>query len=312
MTTLVFSHLDCLLHDTGPDHPERPDRVRAVMHALDEAHFPTLIREEAPLADLTVLEQSHPVEHVTRLRETLPQSGRINLDADTIMSPGSLDAARRGVGAVNAAVDAVISGKVDNAFCAIRPPGHHAEPNQPMGFCLVNNVVAGADHARRAHGLKRIAVVDFDVHHGNGTQAFFENDADLFYASSHQWPLYPGTGHGSETGVDGNIVNLCLDPMAGSEAFRHGMEDVILPKLEAFAPELIIISAGFDAHELDPLAHLQFTNDDYYWITERLIDIAGRHCGGRIVSVLEGGYDLEGLAGGVTAHMRALMGEEIG
>lgn len=309
MTTLVFSHLDCLLHDTGPQHPERPDRVRAVMHALDETHFPDLVREEAPLADLSVVEDSHPASHVARLRAGSPDSGRVHLDADTVMSPGSLNAVRRSIGAVHAALDAVFGGKAVNAFCAIRPPGHHAEPDQPMGFCLVNNVVAGAQYAREKYGVRKVAVVDFDVHHGNGTQAFFENDPDLFYISSHQWPLYPGTGSASETGVADNIVNICLQPTSNSEDFRQAMSFIAIPRLEDFEPELIIISAGFDAHELDPLAHLNFTDDDYHWITAQLVDIAGRHCHGRIVSVLEGGYDLDGLAGGVSAHMRALMGD---
>ena len=218
---------------------------------------------------------------------TVPKSGHVGIDADTIMSPGSGEAALRAAGAVVAAVDSVIAREADNAFCAVRPPGHHAEPERAMGFCLFNNIAVGALHARAAHGLERIAVVDFDVHHGNGTQAAFETDDRLFYASTHQYPLYPGTGAASETGV-GNVVNVPLRPMSGSSQFRTGMSQRILPALDDFRPELVLISAGFDGHRRDPLAQLMLDEDDYVWITERLIEIAYRHAGGRLVSALEG------------------------
>ena len=234
------------------------------------------------------------------------KSGYVGIDADTILSPASGEAALRAVGAVVAAVDAVVAGVADNAFCAVRPPGHHAEPERAMGFCLFNNVAVGALRARAAHGLDRVAVVDFDVHHGNGTQAAFETDDGLFYASTHQSPLYPGTGSVSETGI-GNIVNVPLRPMSGSSQFRSGVTQRILPALDAFRPELILISAGFDAHRRDPLAQLLLDEGDYTWITEQLIELAYRHARGRLVSALEGGYDLPALGASAAAHVRVLM-----
>lgn len=308
MTTLLVTHTDCLFHDTGPEHPERPDRLRAVLHALDEETFPDLVRTEAPSADDASLALAHSGRYVTDVLARIPVKGRLNLDPDTVVSPGSEEAARRAAGAVILAVDAVFQGTADNAFCAIRPPGHHAEPDRPMGFCLFNNAAIGALHARRAHGIRRVAVVDFDVHHGNGTQARFNDDPDLFYASSHQWPLYPGTGSARETGCAANVVNICLEPTAGSVAFRRGWSETGLPKLRAFAPELLIVSAGFDGHERDPLAHLRLTDDDYAWITGELMAIARDCCAGRVVSVLEGGYDLEALGSASAAHVRALQG----
>src|SRR6202035_5184369 len=230
----------------------------------------------------------------------------VGIDADTILSPASGAAALRAAGAVVAAVDAVVSKEADNAFCAVRPPGHHAEPQRAMGFCLFNNAAIGALRAREVHGLARVAVVDFDVHHGNGTQAAFEADRSLFYASTHQYPLYPGTGSASETGV-GNIVNVPLRPMSGSSQFRAAMTERILPALDAFRPELVLISAGFDAHRSDPLAQLLFDEEDYTWITEKLIEIADRRAGGRLVSTLEGGYDLPALGASAAAHIRVLM-----
>jgi acetoin utilization deacetylase AcuC-like enzyme len=240
------------------------------------------------------------------LLRAVPKSGHVGIDADTILSPASGAAALRAAGAVVAAVDAVIAREADNAFCAVRPPGHHAEPERAMGFCLFNNIAVGALRAREVHGLDRIAVIDFDVHHGNGTQAAFEADDGLFYASTHQSPLYPGTGSAGETGV-GNIVNVPLRPMAGSSQFRAGMTQRILPALDAFRPELVLISAGFDAHRSDPLAQLLLDEADYTWITERLIEIAYRHAGGLLVSALEGGYDLPALSASVAAHVRVLM-----
>src|SRR5580693_2763701 len=282
MTTLLFTHQACLDHDPGSYHPESPARLRAVLEALAAPEFDRLERREAPEATIEDLARVHPRPFVERLLAAVPQTGHVAIDADTVMSPASGRAALRAAGAVAAAVDAVIGGEADNAFCAVRPPGHHAEPRRPMGFCLFNNIAIGALRAREAHGLARVAVVDFDVHHGNGTQARFADDPSLFYASTHQFPLYPGTGAASETGV-GNIVNVPLPPLAGSRPFRLGMTRHILPALDAFAPELVLISAGFDAHKSDPLAQLQLDEADYTWVTEKLLEIARRHARGRIV-----------------------------
>jgi acetoin utilization deacetylase AcuC-like enzyme len=244
---------------------------------------------------------------VERLLAAVPQSGHIGIDADTVMSPASGEAALRAAGAVAAAVDAIVAGEARNAFCAVRPPGHHAEPARAMGFCLFNNVAVGAQRARQVHNLGRIAVVDFDVHHGNGTQAAFWDDASLFYGSTHQSPLYPGTGRESETGAGNNIVNVPLPPMSGSLQFRNGMTRVLLPALDQFRPEMVLISAGFDAHRSDPLAQLLLEEADYIWATDQLLDIARHHAGGRVVSTLEGGYDLAALGASAAAHVRALM-----
>jgi acetoin utilization deacetylase AcuC-like enzyme len=306
MTTLLFTHRACLEHDPGPYHPESPDRLRAVLEALEAPEFARLERREAPEAAIEDLIRVHPRGFVERLLATVPESGHRGIDADTILSPASGRAALRTAGAVVAAVDAVIAGEADNAFCAVRPPGHHAEPGRAMGFCLFNNIAVGALRAREAHGLARVAVIDFDVHHGNGTQARFAEDASLFYASTHQFPLYPGTGAPSETGV-GNIVNVALPPMSGSQQFRLGMIRTILPALDAFRPELVLISAGFDAHRSDPLAQLMLEEADYTWVTERLLDIARQHAKGRVVATLEGGYNLAALAASAAAHLRVLM-----
>ena len=306
MTTLLFTHPACLQHDPGRRHPESPERLRAVLEALERPDFTSLERREAPEAEIADLMRVHPHAHIERIIAAVPQSGHTALDADTILSPHSAAAALAAAGAVTAAVDAVVEGLADNAFCAVRPPGHHAEPRRAMGFCLFNNVAIGAQRARQVHGLARVAVVDFDVHHGNGTQAVFEDDTDLFYASTHQSPLYPGTGAASETGV-GNIVNFPLPPLSGSRQFRLAMTRHILPALDAFRPELVLISAGFDGHAHDPLAQLMLEDEDYVWITERLLEIAASHAGGRLVSVLEGGYDLAALGRCVAAHLRVLM-----
>jgi len=306
MTTFLYTHPSCLEHDPGRHHPEGPARLRAVFDALADPEFAQLQRREAPEAAMEDLVRVHPRPHVERLLRAVPKSGHIAVDADTILSPASGAAALRAAGAVVAAVDAVAAREADNAFCAVRPPGHHAEPDRAMGFCLFNNIAVGALRARATHKLHRIAVVDFDVHHGNGTQAAFETDDGLFYASTHQSPLYPGTGAASEIGV-GNIVNAPLRPMAGSNQFRAAMRDRILPALDAFRPEFVLISAGFDAHKSDPLAQLLLDEADYTWITERLIEIAYRHAGGRLVSALEGGYDLPALGASVAAHIRVLM-----
>ncbi len=306
MTTLLYTHPACLEHDPGQYHPEAPARLRAVLSALDGPDFARLERREAPEAALDDIARAHPRAFVERLLAAVPQSGHVGIDADTIMSSGSGQAALRAAGAVTAAVDAVIAGEADNAFCAVRPPGHHAEPGRAMGFCLFNNIAVGALRAREVHGLARVAVVDFDVHHGNGTQARFARDASLFYASTHQFPLYPGTGAASETGV-GNIVNVPLRPMAGSREFRLGFTREIIPALDAFRPEMLLISAGFDAHRSDPLAQLLLDEADYTWATEQLLEVARAHAGGRVVSALEGGYDLEALGASVAAHLRVLM-----
>ncbi|MHC8509768.1 MAG: histone deacetylase family protein [Rhodospirillales bacterium] len=309
MTTLLFTHPVCLEHDTGAGHPECPDRLRAVLAALDADVFKSLEHHEAPLCETAALERVHAPNYVRDVFESVPQTGRFNIDTDTLMSPKSGEAALRAAGGAVAAVDAVMNG-ADNAFAAVRPPGHHAERDRAMGFCLFNNVAVAAEHARAAHGLTRVAVIDFDVHHGNGTQHMFEHDAGLFYGSSHQWPCYPGTGMAHESGVAGNIANLQLAPGAGGAEFRAGFPDAVLKPLRMFAPELLIISAGFDAHARDPLAQINLETDDYRWVTEELMTVAHETdaCGGRVISCLEGGYDLQALGEGTAAHVSAMMG----
>jgi len=307
MSVLLLTHRACLHHDPGPYHPESPDRLRAVLQALEAEEFAGLIREEAPRATEEQLCRVHPRDYVEAILAIRPPPDeRVPLDGDTLMSWGSAEAALRSAGAAIAAVDAVMRGDVRRAFCATRPPGHHCEPARPMGFCLFSNAAIAARHAQVAHGARRVAVADFDVHHGNGTQACFASDPALFYASSHQWPLYPGTGHESETGV-GNIVNVTLPPGADGAAFRAAWRDRIIPRLAAFAPDLLVISAGFDAHAADPLAQLRVREADFAAVTEALCEVADRCCGGRVVSLLEGGYDLGALARSAAAHVRALM-----
>ena len=306
MTTLLYTHPACLEHDPGPGHPERPERLRAVLAALDDEAFDGLERREAPRASKAQLLYAHPEAYVDQVFAAVPESGQAHLDADTLVSPGSGEAALRAVGAVCAAVDEVMSGAAANAFCAVRPCGHHAEATRAMGFCLFNNVALGAFHARAAHGAQRIAAVDFDVHHGNGTQHMFEADAGLFYASTHQSPLYPGTGAADERGV-GNILNLPMSPDSGSTEFRAAVTGSLVPALHQFKPDLLLISAGFDAHARDPLAQINLVEDDYVWITEELMRLAEEHCAGRVVSALEGGYDLGALAASTAAHVRTLM-----
>ncbi len=306
MTTLLYTHAACLEHDPGSFHPESPDRLRAVLAALEAPEFAPLERREAPSAAIDDIARAHSRAFVEAVLAAVPERGHAGLDPDTILSPRSGEAALRAAGAACAAVDAVVGGEADNAFCAVRPPGHHAEPDRAMGFCLFNNIAIGALRARHHHKLDRVAVVDFDVHHGNGTQAMFENDPRLFYASTHQSPLYPGTGSRRETGV-GNIVNVPLAPMSGSAEFRRGVNEWILPALEEFRPDLVMTSAGFDAHRRDPLAQLMLVEEDYAWITQSLLECAARHCEGRLVSSLEGGYDLPALAASAAAHVRSLM-----
>jgi acetoin utilization deacetylase AcuC-like enzyme len=307
MSVLILTHAACVAHDPGPHHPECPDRWRAVTRALEAEAFSTLPRAEAPRATREQILRVHPEAYLEAILGAAPAPGdRVALDADTIMSHGSIEAALRSAGAAVAAVDAVCTGPIRHAFCATRPPGHHAEPARPMGFCLFANAAIAARHAQAVHGLTRVAVADFDVHHGNGTQSCFEADGSLMLASSHQWPLYPGTGAPQERGV-GNIFNATLPPGADGVAFRAVWERLLLPALDAFAPELLIISAGFDAHVADPLAQLRLTEADFAWITEALCAVAARHAEGRVVSVLEGGYDLDALSSSVAAHVRALM-----
>jgi acetoin utilization deacetylase AcuC-like enzyme len=306
MTTLLYTHPACLEHDPGSHHPESPHRLRAVLAALGQPEFARLERREAPRGELDEVMRVHPRPFIEAVLAAVPTRGHAALDADTVLSPGSGEAALRAVGAVVAAVDAVVAGEADNAFCAVRPPGHHAESDRSMGFCLFNSVAIGAQRARQTHGMERAAVIDFDVHHGNGTQEIFENNPHVFYASTHQSPLYPGTGARSETGV-GNIVNVPLRPGSGSLEFRRAFDEVILPALEDFRPDIVLISAGFDAHRRDPLAQLMLVEADYAWVTERLVAAAARHCEGRIISSLEGGYDLEALGASAAAHVRTLM-----
>lgn len=307
MTTILYTHPACLEHDPGRGHPERPARLQAILEALEDDGFAALERREAPRADLEQIARVHPRSYVDHILASIPSEGHHGFDMDTIVSPGSGEAALRAAGALCAAVDAVMAGEADNAFCAVRPPGHHAEPERAMGFCLFNNVAIGAAQARAAHGLKRVAVADFDVHHGNGTQAMFWDEAELFFGSTHQMPLYPGTGSASERGAHGNIVNLPLPPMAGSREFRSAMTDGLLPALRRFAPEFLLVSAGFDAHQADPLAQLRFLDEDFAWATTELRGVAEDCCAGRLVSTLEGGYDLHALAASAAAHVRALM-----
>jgi acetoin utilization deacetylase AcuC-like enzyme len=307
MTTLLYSHPACAEHDPGATHPESPARLAAVLDALAAPEFAALVRREAPPATREQLVRVHPVSYIDAVFEAIPDTGHASLDADTTVSPGSGEAARRAAGALCAAVDAVATGAAGNSFCAVRPPGHHAEPSRPMGFCVFNNVAIGALHARGAHGYQRVAVVDFDVHHGNGTQAMFWDDPELFFGSTHQMPLYPGTGAAEERGAHGNIVNMPLAPMSGSGQFRAALNDTILPALRRFEPDFLLISAGFDAHADDPLAGLLFHEDDYAWATEELLAVAREFCGGRVVSTLEGGYNLEALAASAAAHVGALM-----
>jgi acetoin utilization deacetylase AcuC-like enzyme len=306
--TLLLTHTACLDHVTPPGHPERPDRLRAVAEVLGEDRFKPLTRSEAPEGNLDSVTLCHGEHYVGELRHIAPQSGMIYIDGDTSMSPGTWEAVMRGVGGAVAATDAVMSGTHQNAFVAVRPPGHHAEVSKPMGFCFFDNVAIAARHAQRKYGIGRAAIVDFDVHHGNGTQDIFWHDPTVMYCSTHQMPLFPGTGASGERGEHDTIVNAPLASEDGSAKFRSAFENLILPQLQKFAPELIIISAGFDAHYRDPLASLNLKADDFGWVTRKLMDQAEASSGGRLVSVLEGGYDLQGLKESVAAHVTALMG----
>jgi acetoin utilization deacetylase AcuC-like enzyme len=308
--TILFTHEDCLEHNPGDGHPERPARLTAILSALDHADFASLDRRRAPLAECADIALVHPAGFVDAILAAVPKQGCAMIDSDTLLSPGSGQAALRAAGAVVAAVEAVCTGEAKTAFCAVRPPGHHAEPERAMGFCLFNAIAVGAAVAEARHGLSRIAIVDFDVHHGNGTEAATEARPGWLYASSHQWPLYPGTGAAQHHGRHGNIVNAPLPPGADSVRFRSAFEERILPALDKFRPELLLISAGFDAHRRDPLAGLALETEDFGWVTDALGDLAARHAEGRIVSTLEGGYDLEALADSAAAHVRGLMASE--
>jgi acetoin utilization deacetylase AcuC-like enzyme len=305
-TVRLYSHPACLRHDTGPGHPERPERLAAVLAALREA-FPGLAPVDAPRASRGQLRRVHADTLVAQVLDAEP-GGRIALDPDTVLSPGSAEAALRVAGAAVAAVDAVMAGEARRAFCAVRPPGHHATGDTAMGFCLFNGVAVAAAHALEVHGLARVAIADFDVHHGNGTQAIFAAEPRMLFLSSQQLPLYPGSGQPDERGV-GNLHNAALAPGSGGTEFRAAWRERLLPALRSFAPQLLLVSAGFDGHRRDPLAQLQLEAADYAWLTAELVAAAGRHCDGRIVSVLEGGYDLQALADCSVVHVAALAGD---
>jgi acetoin utilization deacetylase AcuC-like enzyme len=307
MSTLLISHSACLNHLMPAGHPERPDRLRAIEQVLESEKFQPLVRLQAPMAPLESVSLCHPMEYAEAVREASPREGMVRIDADTSMSPGTLEAALRYVGGGMLAVDEVMTRKATNAFVAMRPPGHHAETERAMGFCLFNNAAIAARHAQKTHGAERVAIVDFDVHHGNGSQDIFWSDASVMYCSTHEMPLYPGTGAVSERGEHNNIVNAPLRAGDGGEVFAEAFETVILPRLRGFKPDLLIISAGFDAHTRDPLANLNLVEKDYAWVTQKLMDIADQSAEGRIVSLLEGGYDLQGLSRSVAAHVSELM-----
>lgn len=314
MTTRLYSHPVFLEHLTPPGHPERPDRLLAVARVLEDEPFADLDRVEAPYADEATILYAHPERHVEKIRNAIPEEGPedrpaariVALDADTWVSPKSYEAALRAVGAANAAVDDVFLKRADNVFVAARPPGHHAEKATAMGFCLFNTAAIAARYAQRRHGAERVAIVDWDVHHGNGTQDIFWDDPSVLYCSTHQMPLYPGTGARDETGA-GNIVNAPLSANTGSDLFREAFRSRVLPRLRDFSPDLVIISAGFDAHHRDPLAQINLTEADFDWATGQLMDCAARSAGNRLVSLLEGGYDLEGLSFSVAAHVSRLL-----
>jgi len=303
MSTLIIQHDDCLRHNPGPKHPESARRVRAVLGGLKGLKGLEML--PAPHATLEQIVRVHPAEFWADLISKEPSEGIFTIDPDTFLSNGSIDATLRASGALCFAIDQILAGQAQRAFCAVRPPGHHSEAATAMGFCLLNHVAIGAMHALEHGGIKRVAIVDFDVHHGNGTQAVFENNPDVLFVSSHQLPLYPGTGQVEETGC-GNILNLPLAPGDGSKAFRRIWSKLGLPAIHSFAPDLILVSAGFDAHQRDPLGQIELQDADYHWITEQICDLTTDSCHGRVASILEGGYDLHALASSSRAHVQAL------
>ena len=306
--TIVFSHHACSGHNMGEGHPERPARMDAVEQAFQrEALASRLVRQDAERATLDCIGLMHPQKYIEQIVASVPSSGITRLDADTCLSPGSLEAVLRAVGAACSAVDVVLSGESKNAFCAVRPPGHHAETNKAMGFCIFNTVAIAAAYARQRYGVERVAVIDFDVHHGNGTQEMFWSDQNLLFASTHQMPLYPGTGSKSERGNFDNIINCPLIAGDGSSEFRAAISEVILPGLLTFQPDLLLVSAGFDAHMNDPLAGLNLQDSDYAWVTKQLLEIADKFANGRFISTLEGGYDLLALTSSVASHVEELL-----
>ena len=310
MTTLFITHESALDHVMGAGHPERPARLRAIYERLSDESFKSLARREAPIASRDSLLRVHPETHLDFLESHVPSDGLAVVDPDTFLCPRSWTAALRAAGGAVAAVDAVMKAEAENAFVAMRPPGHHAERMTAMGFCFLNNAAVAARHAQAVHGAERVAIVDFDVHHGNGTQEIFWSDPSVFYASTHQSPLFPGTGDPSERGEFDTIVNAPLRAGDGGEAFRAACEQLIFPRLREFAPDLLILSAGFDAHRRDPLGGLALDAGDFGWATRELMNLAQGSAKGRIVSVLEGGYDLQGLAASVGAHVAALLGRK--
>ena len=308
MTTLYVSHPASFDHEVPEGHPERPERMRAVERALEDERFSDLVRVLAPRAEPEVASLAHPRKYVDALVAAVPAHGMVGIDSDTILSAGSLEATLRAIGGATHALDSVMAGACRNAFVAMRPPGHHAELTRAMGFCLFNHAAIAARYARTKHGAERVALVDWDVHHGNGSQDIFWDDGSVLYCSTHQMPLYPGSGAASERGEKDTIVNVPLRPNDDGAVFREAFENGILSRLASFQPDVIIISAGFDAHRLDPLANLRLEAEDFGWATRRVMEVAERHAGGRVVSVLEGGYSLEGLATSAAAHVDALMG----
>ncbi|CVI56117.1 MULTISPECIES: histone deacetylase family protein [Agrobacterium] len=309
MATRLYEHPIFLEHITPSGHPERPDRLRSLNIALEHPNFERLERKEAPQANEDAVLLAHPEEHLLAIMRQIPEEdGEINrVEADTYVSPKSLQAALTGIGAAMAAVDDVFTGAADNVFVAARPPGHHAETAKAMGFCLFNNVAIAARHAQKAHGAERVAIIDWDVHHGNGTQDIFWNDTSVLFCSTHQMPLYPWSGDKNETGVKNNIVNAPLSPNTGSEYFREAFKSRVLPAIADFSPDLILISAGFDAHHRDPLAQINLVGEDFDWATGRLLEMADKYTSNRVVSLLEGGYDLEGLAESAAMHILRMM-----
>jgi len=305
--TILFTHQSCLLHEVAAGHPENPSRLKVLEALFADDIFNELERRDAPLGTVDQIALMHSEQYIEEIVRAVPDNELIYLDADTSLSHGSIEAAMRGCGSVCAAIDALMTENAKNAFCAVRPPGHHAETEKAMGFCLFNNAAIGAAYAREKFKVDRVAVVDFDVHHGNGTQEMFWSQPNLLYTSTHQMPLFPGTGAVSEFGEHNNVINAPLSAGSGSSEFRTAFNEIIFPGLRKFSPDLLIISAGFDAHADDPLANLNLCEDDFSWITLELLAIAEKYSDGRLVSVLEGGYNLEALSRSVSVHVRGLM-----